>query len=137
MTQVCQHYAHTFHFHYESDPTLDRLTQFVWSKNACTPKMVKIARLFQFIQKSSFLLFVFFLLLLFSFDWCISKPRQDTGVKLCYAGSSYQKILCTFVLGPEHSCAVKKGRRQVNKKFFELKNVKYRDGIKSKETRQG
>ena len=26
---------------------------------------------------------------------------------------------------------------QVNKKFFELKNVEYRDGIKSKETRQG
>ena len=49
MTQVCQHYAHTFekfkfHFHYESDPTFDRLAQFVWSKNACTPKMVKIAR---------------------------------------------------------------------------------------------
>ena len=30
---------------------------------------------------------------------------------------------CTFVIGPEHSCAVKKGKRQVNKKFFELKNV--------------
>ena len=49
MTQVCQHYAHTFekfkfHFHYESDPTFDRLAQFVCSKNACTPKMVKIAR---------------------------------------------------------------------------------------------
>ena len=43
----------------------------------------------------------------------------------------------TFVLGPEHSCAVKKGKRQVNKKFFELNNVEYRDGIKSKETRQG
>ena len=47
MTQVCQHYAHTFekfnfHFHYESDPTFDRLAEFVWSKNTCTPKMVKI-----------------------------------------------------------------------------------------------
>ena len=51
MTQVCQHYAHTFekfkfHFHYESDPTFDRLAQFVWSKNTCTPKMVKIATSF-------------------------------------------------------------------------------------------
>ena len=27
--------------------------------------------------------------------------------------------------------------KQVNKKFFEFKNVAYRDGIKSKETRQG
>ena len=50
MTQVCQHYAHTFgkfkfHFHYESDPSFDRFAQFVWSQNACTPKMVKIARL--------------------------------------------------------------------------------------------
>ena len=49
MTQVCQHYAHTFekfkfHFPYESDPTFDRLAQFVWSKNPCTPKMVRIAR---------------------------------------------------------------------------------------------
>ena len=49
MTQVCQHYAHTFekfkfHFHYESDPTFDRLAHFVCSKNACTLKMVKIAR---------------------------------------------------------------------------------------------
>ena len=31
----------------------------------------------------------------------------------------------------------KKERRQINKKFFEFKNVAYRDGIKSKETRQG
>ena len=50
MTQVCQYYAHTFgkfkvHFHYESDPTFDRLAQFVWSYNTCTPKMVKVARL--------------------------------------------------------------------------------------------
>ena len=49
MTQVCQHYAHTFeklkfHFHYESDPTFDRLAQFVCSKNARTLKMVKSAR---------------------------------------------------------------------------------------------
>ena len=50
MTQVCQHYAHTFekfkfHFHYESDPTFDRLARFVWSKKGCTPNVVKIARL--------------------------------------------------------------------------------------------
>ena len=25
-----------FHFHYESDPSFDRLAQFVLSKNACT-----------------------------------------------------------------------------------------------------
>ena len=37
-----------------------------------------------------------------------------------------------YILGPEHSCAVKKGRRQVNKKFFELKNVEYRGGIKAR-----
>ena len=58
MTQVCQHYAHTFeklkfHFHYESDPTFDRLAQFVWSKNACTPKMVKIAKLILNLFKKS------------------------------------------------------------------------------------
>ena len=44
MTQVCQHYVHTFekfnfHFHYESDPSFDTLARFVWSKNACTQKM--------------------------------------------------------------------------------------------------
>ena len=49
MTQVCQRYARTFgkfkfHFHYESDPTFDTLARFVCSKNACTPKMEKIAR---------------------------------------------------------------------------------------------
>ena len=60
MTQVCQHYAHTFekfkfHFRYESDPTFDRLAQFVWSKNLCTPKMVKIVRLaFDLYKKVSF-----------------------------------------------------------------------------------
>ena len=50
MTQVCQHYSHTFekfkfHFHYESDPTFDRLAQFVCSENEYTLKMVKIVRL--------------------------------------------------------------------------------------------
>ena len=85
MTQVCQHYAHTFkkfkfHFHFESDPTFDRLAQFVWSKNACTPKMVKIAMLI--LDKSKFSKFLS-LLLLFSFDWSISKTRQDAGLKLC------------------------------------------------------
>ena len=36
-----------------------------------------------------------------------------------------------------HKFTGKKGRRQVNKKFFEFKNVEYGDDIKIKETRQG
>ena len=87
MTQVCQHYAHTFekfkfHFYYESDPTFDRLAKFALSKNACTQKMVKIKRsVIILIQKSQFSKFL--LLLLFSLDKCISKTSHDTGVKLC------------------------------------------------------
>ena len=81
MTQVCQHYAHTFekfkfHFHYESDPTFDTLAQFVWSKNACTPKMVKIARLVLDLIEI-FSKFFLLLLLLFSFSTGVSqKPDK-------------------------------------------------------------
>ena len=88
MTQVCQHYAHTFekfkfHFHYESDLTFDRLAQFICSKNVCAPKMEKIARSVLNLLKRSYSMFVFFLFfLLFSFDWHISKTRQNAWVKL-------------------------------------------------------
>ena len=34
----------------------------------------------------------------------------------------------------DYKCAGKTKSRQVNTKFSELKNIKYRDGIKSKET---
>ena len=34
----------SFTFIMNQTPTFDRLAQFVWSKNTCTPKMVKIAR---------------------------------------------------------------------------------------------
>ena len=47
MTQVCQHYAHTFenfkfHIHYESDPTFGTLAQFLWSKMHVDTKRVKL-----------------------------------------------------------------------------------------------
>ena len=69
-TQVCQHYAHTFgkfKFHYESDPTFDRLAQFP-KTHVATLKIVKIARF----KKRQFSKFFFSF---FSLDEQISKTR--------------------------------------------------------------
>ena len=81
MAQVCQHYAHTFekfkfHFHYESDPTFDRLAQFVWSKNVCTPKMVKIARLvLNLFKKSVFKILVVVVVVQFRLAYLKNQTR--------------------------------------------------------------
>ena len=49
----------------------------------------------------------------------------------------FYRFMPNILLHTMHVNAVKKERRQVNKIFFELKSVEYRDAIKSKETRQG
>ena len=77
-----------FNFHYESDTTFDRLVQFVCSKNTCTQKMVKIARLvhnsFKKVSFQFFFCLLLLLLLLITFDKLISKTTQDTGGKILY-----------------------------------------------------
>ena len=70
---------------------------------------------------------------------CISQHFHDELQPQALHIHSYYRY---FYRGLPHTqcftlSVYKNERRQVNKKFFELKNVEYRDGIKSKETRQG